>query len=537
MTRTDMGACVDVLEESLGRKLLPGEVVHTFNDKGTLTIRDIEVQRIEASRIEDDETAVIVFFKMNLSTGWDCPRAETMMSFRSAQDFTYIAQLLGRMIRTPLARRITSNADLNNVSLFLPYYDEDTVANVVNALRESEDILPTETGSSRELVSLSRNPEFSDIFANMDSLVTYSIDAARKQAALRLYIQLSRALTMDGIDLDAWSTAKKSVLKQITDEIDRMKASGGFEKKASALTGFSVGTVTFEYGDGAFTYDDATQTMKMSEFDINRHFDKSGKLLGEGLHTEYWIRNNTRNHIDVKLEIIIFTGDTSALERLSAFASEQFESLYEKYKCEIAHLPEARASVYERMTSASARPIAVPWVLPERIDFSISDYSAIFENHLYVSEDASFKTVLNPWESGVVKEELANGAVAWLRNLDRKKWSLEIPYEVNGEATAMYPDLVIVRADTHGYIFDILEPHDDSRKDNYPKAVGLAKFAEKHWKEYGRIQLIRKSRGVDGQDHFYRLDMSKMAIRNKVRAITSNSELDRIFDDDAERED
>ena len=46
------------------------------------------------------------------------PRAETMMSFRSAQDYTYIAQLLGRMIRTPLARRIASDAELNNVSLF-----------------------------------------------------------------------------------------------------------------------------------------------------------------------------------------------------------------------------------------------------------------------------------------------------------------------------------------------------------------------------------------------------------------------------------
>ena len=46
-----------------------------------------------------------MFFKMALSTGWDCPRAEVMMSFRRAEDHTYIAQLLGRMVRTPLARR------------------------------------------------------------------------------------------------------------------------------------------------------------------------------------------------------------------------------------------------------------------------------------------------------------------------------------------------------------------------------------------------------------------------------------------------
>ena len=101
----------------------------------------------------------------------------------------------------------------------------------------------------------------------------------------------------------------------------------------------------------------------------------------------------------------------------------------------------------------------------------------------------------------------------------------------------MFPDLVIIRADAQGYVFDILEPHDQTRKDNYPKAVGLAKFAEKHWDIYGRIQLIRQQRGPDGRDHFYRLDMSQTAVRNKVRGITSNEELDRIFESDAFRED
>ncbi|WKB36363.1 hypothetical protein QS257_04315 [Terrilactibacillus sp. S3-3] len=105
VTHTDLGACIDLLEGALERKLLPGEVVHTFNDRGTIKVRDVDIQQIEASRIEEEENVKVVFFKMNLSTGWDCPRAETMMSFRSAQDYTYIAQLLGRMIRTPFGKK------------------------------------------------------------------------------------------------------------------------------------------------------------------------------------------------------------------------------------------------------------------------------------------------------------------------------------------------------------------------------------------------------------------------------------------------
>lgn len=511
--------------------------MHTFNDRGTLKVRDVEIQQIEASRINDEENVMVVFFKMNLSTGWDCPRAETMMSLRSAQDYTYIAQLLGRVIRTPLARRISSDAELNSVSLFLPYFDEETVKNVVNALRDSEAIMPTETGTNKELVTLGRNLAYTDVFDAMDNLITYRIDSVRKQAPLKLLIQISRALTMDGIDLEAQKTIKNAVLLKMHEEITRIKESGDFENRVAAITGFELGTLTFDYGDNAYSFDESSQTMTVSEFDISRHFEQSGKLLGEGLHKEYWIRNSTRDHIDVKVEIIVLTNDTNAMERINDFAEEEFITLYENNKRAIAKLNEARKNVYERLINASAQPIAVPWVLPDSIDFYLPDDRIKFEQHLYCAEDGTFQTSLNKWESGVIDEELKNGAICWLRNLDRKKWSLEIPYEVNGVTTSMFPDLVVVRADTEGYVFDILEPHDPSRKDNYPKAVGLAKFAEKHWDKFGRIQLIRLKKGVDGRDHFYRLDMGKTTVRNKVRGIISNEELDRIFDTDAERED
>jgi type III restriction enzyme len=536
-TQTDLGACIDLLEETLGRRLQPGEAVHTFNDHGTLKVRDVEIHQIEASRIQDDENVIVVFFKMNLSTGWDCPRAETMMSFRSAQDYTYIAQLLGRMIRTPLARRISSDAELNSVSLFLPYFDEETVKNVVNALRDSEAVMPTETGTNKELVTLGRNLEFSDVFDAMDNLITYRIDSARKQAPLKLLIQLSRALTMDGIDLKAQKTVKNAVLSKMDEEISRLKESGDYDTRGAAITGFSLGTLIFEYGDNAYSFDESTQTMVVSEFDISRHFEQAGRILGEGLHKEYWIRHSTRDHIDVKKEIIVLTNDTDAMERINDYAENEFITLYEKNKRSIARLNEARKNIYERLTNASAQPISVPWILPDSIDFYIPDNSMKFGQHLYCSEDGTFETSLNTWEIGVITEELNNGAVCWLRNLDRKKWALEIPYEVSGVTTSMFPDLVIIRADSQGYIFDILEPHDPSRKDNYPKAVGLAKFAEKHWDKFGRIQLIRLKKGVDGREHFYRLDMGKTTIRNKVRGITSNEELDRIFDTDAVRED
>ena len=134
----------------------------------------------------------------------------------------------------------------------------------------------------------------------------------------------------------------------------------------------------------------------------------------------------------------------------------------------------------------------------------------------------------------VLAEELADPTVvAWLRNVDRQSWSLEIPYRDAGIIRPMFPDLLIVRQDAKGFQFDILEPHDSSRDDNAAKAVGLAEFAEKHWDLFGRIQLIRKGKAPDGKDHYYRLDVGDLATRKKVLAVKSNDELDRIFDQDA----
>ncbi len=46
------------------------------------------VRAVEASRIEDDKAIRVLLVKNAITTGWDCPRAEVMMSFRRARDRT-----------------------------------------------------------------------------------------------------------------------------------------------------------------------------------------------------------------------------------------------------------------------------------------------------------------------------------------------------------------------------------------------------------------------------------------------------------------
>ena len=139
ISATDLDECLRIIEERLGDRFMEGQVVHAFGEgTSTLQIGGLYVPYCEPSRIADDKRIKVVFFKETLSTGWDCPRAETMMSFRRAVDYTYIAQLLGRMVRTPTQQHINVDETLNDVHLYLPQFSEATVYDVVKALQDEE---------------------------------------------------------------------------------------------------------------------------------------------------------------------------------------------------------------------------------------------------------------------------------------------------------------------------------------------------------------------------------------------------------------
>lgn len=136
---TDLDDCLQKIERRTGFRFEEGQIVHTFGQTASsITVNGLSVRYEEPSRIADDRNIRVVFFKENLSTGWDCPRAETMMSFRHANDATYIAQLLGRMVRTPMQSHILVDDVLNDVHLYLPYFDASTVKSVVTELQSAE---------------------------------------------------------------------------------------------------------------------------------------------------------------------------------------------------------------------------------------------------------------------------------------------------------------------------------------------------------------------------------------------------------------
>lgn len=152
LSDTNLEDVLAKIEEKVAKPFKTGEVVHCFGEGTTLEVNGLHIPHVKASEIVDDHKIKVVFFKEALSTGWDCPRAETMMSFAVRNDPTYIAQLLGRMVRTPLQMRVMRDEFLNDVKLYLPHFNKDTVKKVVEELQTNEGgDIPTEiNGESLE---------------------------------------------------------------------------------------------------------------------------------------------------------------------------------------------------------------------------------------------------------------------------------------------------------------------------------------------------------------------------------------------------
>ena len=528
LTRTDLADALTVIESAIGRRLNEGEVAHAMHDTGDLDIGGRRVRKVDASRIDADKNIGVVFFKTSLSTGWDCPRAEVMMSFRRAEDHTYIAQLLGRMVRTPLARRIEKDAALNDVHLFLPYFDTQAVESVVASLHNAEDVPPAETGSSRNLVVLKRRDGTEEIFAELDGLITYRVNAARAQSPLRRYMAIARSLTMDEIDDDTWDVAKRQIVDWMGQRIAAIKTAGQFDAAAKAITQVGLHTLAVQNGTGV-SEPAADYHIDASDVDIDRLFEEAGRAFSHGLQMDYWRAHADREALEVKVEAIVLARNAAEMAKLEAQAEAAFDALYDQHKRAIFKLKEQRRANYEKLRLATAQPNEVPWHLPAAIDFKRLPTDPLWERHLYMEANGQFRAELGTWEAAVLKEELAKPEVlGWLRNLDRKPWSLEIPYASGGDVRPMFPDLIVVRKSGSEFAIDILEPHDPSLSDNFEKAVGLAKFAEKHGALFGRIQLIRKQSSAGGE-HFARLEINQAATIKKLLLITSNPQLDELF--------
>lgn len=527
-SKTDIAGAITVIEDVLG-SLGDYAVAHSFERHLPEQVSDDRTVRYVApSDIQDDPDLRVVFFKRSLTTGWDCPRAEVMMSFRRAVDQTLIAQLVGRMVRTPLARSVSGSDFLNSVCLYLPYYDEEALDKTIEYLTNPDPEIgfPTRVQRGETLVTLSRNAAMAHVFTATEKLRTYRVEKVKKQSNVRRLLRLGRLLAWDKLDADAAGRFSDALIGELHTQREKVADDEDFKERLKEAALITMRGVTVGYGETTKKNVDTGQLKALVQ-NVDGAFAQVGRHLGGGLHLTY-LRSRADQHgaaepSAVKLELYALLEDESVLTQVEAKAGALVTAELAKYQTEILQLPDEKRQRYRELRRQAASPEPEPWELPQTID--VQGNGREYARHIYVREDGKFTAKLNEWERAVIEQELGDeNVVCWLRNDPRKTWSFTVAYKVGAEDRPMYPDFLVFRRQGSSVITDIFEPHSLSFGDSVAKAKGLAEFARQHGDEYGRIELIAKMGSV-----MKRLSLNNDDVRDKVLGVSTGDHLNQLF--------
>lgn len=509
-------------------------VAHVFGEHSTQTFGRHTVPYISPERVQESTWVRILIAKDAISTGWDCPRAEVMVSFRPARDKTHITQLLGRMVRTPLARRIPGNERLNSVDCLLPFFDEASVKDVAKALMsggDGGDDLP----GRRVLINpveLKPNPAIPEaVWDKLLSLPSQSLPKRHARPVKRL-TSLAHELAVDGLLEDAGKAAHAEMHKVLDGARARYKAEIETARK-SVLT-VEGKSLKADLKGGGMSFDDFLEEADYAV--IEDAYRRAGRAISPDLATSYsdYLARSEGDADDMEAALIDAHVTIGALglvpgirETLEAEAEKLANQWLTRFRVDIKNLSDERQDVYRQIREMSANPMDVDlarptsWMQPTTIREANGSETPLpsFERHMLCDEHGMFPEDFNSWEGEVVKSELARaGAIAWYRNPSRASQdSLGIIYEDGGEPKIVRPDFVFfVQQDDGTAVADIVDPHGIQFGDAMPKLKGLAQYAERFGDQYRRIEAVAKI-----GDKFRVLDLKEAATRASVSTATT----------------
>jgi type III restriction enzyme len=524
-SNTNLSTAVQEIEGVLGA-VRADAVAHCFEDAGRVEFApDRFLRKVAPSDIQDDPDVRVVFFKMALNTGWDCPRAEVMMSFRRAVDHTHIAQLVGRMVRTPLARRVVSEDALNSVALYLPNWDEAALKQVIEHLTSSDDAIPSTIERGEDLATYSRARRTKALFEEAAGLPTYPSQRVNRASNVKRLMQLARYLSNDGVDPQALAKAKKLVLGTL--ETNRKRLGTRLRRLGTAVQKADLVAITVEIGaptDKEPEQATIGRSIQLAEQNVRDLFADAGRRLGAGLHLDYVAARTSASRppsvTAARAELCVLADDKQTLDELEKVTGQTIKAWWQKHHSARLALSPERQADYSRVNRMAAAPEADMLALPAK--FTARKGPKTWEKHLYVDSDDLYapSPQLSGWEELTLKAELRRpGFKRWLRNPPRKEWSLGIPYDSGGVPAMMYPDFLVFRSEgSSGVICDLLEPHAPNQEDLAPKLGGLCRFAAEHGGRFGRIELIIVE-GRKGKEHLLRVNVNDPDVREEARLL------------------
>lgn len=525
----DIGRALDtVFQQWPG--LPSGSVAHVLGEHSTQQFGSRHVPYIAPERVQESAWVRVLIAKDAISTGWDCPRAEVMVSFRAASDRTHITQLLGRMVRSPLARRIPGSDRLNAVDCLLPRFNAKTVGEVVDALMKGDDSAPPPPG--RVLINpveMKPNPAAPQaVWDRFESLPSQTRPQRGAKPARRL-TALAHELASDDI-LPGAGKAAHTAMHAVLDRLQQSEK-GRIDAKRQAVLVVDGKTVVARLLGKAKSFDQFWEDADMAV--IDDAYRRAARIFSPDISRTYvdalaYRMADPDDAIAFEAALVEGRVSVAALGLVSevqpvfdAEADKLAKEWLAAYGGAIKRLSHDRQESYRQVREMSAEPQDVDLVSPEgRFEptkarlHSVETTLPTYKHHLLCDDQGDYPAELNSWEVKVIETEMKRpGFGFWYRNPQQPgQSSLGIAYRSGEQYGIVRPDFVFFAADAAGAVVaDIVDPHGLHLADALPKLQGLSLYAETHAKAYRRIESVAVALGK-----LRVLDLTQPSVRQAI---------------------
>ncbi|KGF24109.1 DEAD/DEAH box helicase [Corynebacterium tuscaniense] len=536
-TPEDMYRVIQSLRE--GWPELPYDCfAHVFGEHTPIQAGDVLVPYVEPQSVEDREWIRVLFAKTAISTGWDCPRAEVMVSYRPANDKDFITQVIGRMVRSPLARRIPGDDLLNSVLCLLPRFNRNAAEEVVQGINAPDDDgtikPPIDPVVEPELLTPVNNDDLWELFTQLPR----EIAPKRSDKPISRLLNVGVELETDGLLDSGQVKAERELIAAVNGLLVRY--ADEVEKAKEDILKVETARLVYRYSDRKLDNENVLELVADDRV-ITEAFERATPAYTRALANlwvnDYLVAGIERGDedenliIEAHLTLAALAKVEGARDALWREADLIAKKWLDANRAEIAALPDSRETTYTTLREMAEEPSFVYLSKPKNRLQSPGVWNAQtkeidpfprYESHALAAEDGTAPAKLNEWEQKVVSTEMdRNGAVAWYRNPSRPSPDAvtAVYYdEATGRWRSVQPDFIFFLRDREGAMrASIVDPHGAYLGDALGKLRGLARYAEQYGEHFVRIESVS---GTDAES-LRVLDLKSEAVRAAVAEAAS----------------
>ncbi|UBI01634.1 DEAD/DEAH box helicase [Corynebacterium freneyi] len=489
---------------------------NVYGEHDNIMAGDTLVPYIEPQRVQERTEIRVLFAKTAISTGWDCPRAEVMVSYRTARDEAHITQVIGRMVRSPLARRIEGNDLLNSVLCVLPQFDRPAAEDAVKRINQGKqddtgdggDVPVVDIVIDTETLTPVENEKVWDAFCALPRMVA----PTRSDKPISMLLNLGIELQRDGLMENGMKQAEDELIAIVNGYLTRYEKQ--VADKREDILKVQTQRLVFNYADRDLTTDESGDELYADRRVIEEAYRAAIPVFTRAL-ADMWVDARTDELVDkdpdadeeelideARLQLAALAGVAGIAQSVSDNADDVAGDWLDTYNAELAVLPDSRKAAYQPLREMAIHPSHEPLTKPANRtvpqgtadkDNNLVPFTR-YVGHLLTASDGTAPFNLNEWEAHVVATESGrSGAVGWYRNPSRA--SAEALTAVYLDDTAnrwrnMQPDFIFFREVGDTVRPSIIDPHGHHLGDALDKLRALSNYAAEFGDQFVQILAV-----------------------------------------------